>query len=366
MTDQVTPHRVFERRSRLPKVLASDHDTNAVECETVEECGEQAEEQAEGLIPFVSQSISTGTLLALQLETICETGEQHFKGLVFALGHTKEGNTTLTVTQRELHCHPPFGNISRVHIVFIENDYTVNLLGTKFMSGTVYTETDVYNLCEIFSDQSSLSPYKFCPGIDWDQYEDKYHSVIRFHVKSVRQSTSPFKRIDSVNCKRWFKLPSNAPFSDKFSKEVLCSSCKRLKSDLEWQKKRTQSESPTKKEQRQDPSSKAKLSYMSPSSQMKRKRNALMERNSDKKKLAKYQNTEVTLSEEQHEEMSSVVSRIEEVGKDELEKVFAEGDAHGVGAQIREIWTTDRREQLDQFRQDQARNSMFMHFKLFK
>ena len=87
---------------------------------------------------------------------------------------------------------------------------------------------------------------------------------------------------------------------------------------------------------------------MSPSSQLKRKQNTLMERNSDKKKLSKYQSTEVTLSEEQHEEMSAVVSRIDEVGKDELEKVFAEGDAHGVGAQIREIWATDRREQFSQ------------------
>lgn len=115
---------------------------------------------------------------------------------------------------------------------------------------------------------------------------------------------------------------------------------------------------------RQAASSKAKLTYMSPASQLKRKQNVLMERNNDKFKLAKYESTEVTLSEEQHEDMNAVVSKIEEISKDELEKVFAEGDAHGVGTQIREIWTTDRREQLDQFNEDQARNSKLLIYVL--
>ena len=69
---------------------------------------------------------------------------------------------------------------------------------------------------------------------------------------------------------------------------------------------------------------------------------------------------EITLSEEQYEDMSTVVGKIEEIRKDELEKVFAEGDVHGVGVQIHEIWKTDRREQLGQFNEDQARNSMVL------
>ena len=96
---------------------------------------------------------------------------------------------------------------------------------------------------------------------------------------------------------------------------------------------------------------------MSPASQSKRKQNSLTERNNDKIKLTKFEKTEITLAEEQHDEMCTIVNRIEEVGKDELEKVFADGDAHGVGAQIREVWVTDRRQQLDQFKADQARNS---------
>jgi len=112
-----------------------------------------------------------------------------------------------------------------------------------------------------------------------------------------------------------------------------------------------QSGSPSRKLKRQDPSSKAKLSGMSPASQVKWKRNALMEQ----EVIKVPQSTEVTLSEEQYKEMSTtIVSRIEEISKDELEMVFAEGDAHGVGAQM---WITDKGEQLKQFSEDQARNS---------
>jgi len=80
-----------------------------------------------------------------------------------------------------------------------------------------------------------------------------------------------------------------------------------------------------------------------------------------RKKLAKYESTEVTLADEQHEDMCEIVNRIEEVSGNELEKIFTEGDAHGVGKQIREVWTTDRRQQLSQFKADQARNGMSLN-----
>jgi len=352
MAGQETPHRVLERRSRLSYPLTPVHSADVVESEA-----SRGNEQEEELQMSMSQAVSSS---ALQLETLCKAGEQRFRGLAFVLGHTGKGRTqVLTVTQRELYHHPPFGYTSRVHIVFAGNDYTVNIPGSKFMSGTINSDADVFALCEMFSDQS---PYKLCPGLDWNQYEEHYHRVIRYHSKSVRYCTAPFRRVDSPKCKLWFTLPVNAPLSDKFSKEVLCPACRQMKSHLDWQKKRTQSESPTRKVKRQAPSSKAKLTYMSPASQLKRKQNVLMERNSDKRKLSKYERTEVMVSEEQHEEMTAVVNRIEEISPHELEKVFGEGDAHGVGSQIREIWTTDRREQLERFSEDQARNSKFLKY----
>ena len=63
--------------------------------------------------------------------------------------------------------------------------------------------------------------------------------------------------------------------------------------------------------------SKAKLSYMPPASQSKQKQNVLTERNNDKKKLAMYENTEVTMTDEQHKQMS-IINKYEEVGKDDL------------------------------------------------
>ena len=46
-----------------------------------------------------------------------------------------------------------------------------------------------------------------------------------------------------------------------------------------------------------------------------------------------------------------------------MEKVFAEGDNHGVGTQIREVWTTDKRQQLAQFKVDQDRNGEYLEAK---
>ena len=248
----------------------------------------------------------------------------------------------------------PFGLTSRIHLVIKGNEYAVKILGCHLQSGLLQCETDVHELCLMLSSQS---PYKFCPGIDYKHYEEYYHNVIRYHLKSFKHLSTPFKRVDSVNCRLWFQLPVNSPVVDRYAKVVMCSACKRLKAYLDLQRKRTLSESPSHKIKRQAPSSKAKLKYMSPASQLKRKQNTLIERNNDKIKLKRYEKGEVTLAEEQHDEMCAIVDRIWEVGKDELEKVFAEGDAHGVGTQIREIWMTDRRQQLEQFKTDQTRNS---------
>ena len=95
---------------------------------------------------------------------------------------------------------------------------------------------------------------------------------------------------------------------------------------------------------------------MSPASQLKRRQHAAMERGIDKRKLARYEATEVALAEEQHTEMCNVVDAIDQVAIDDLQRIFEEEEAHGVGEKLREIWTTDKREQKEQFQKDQARN----------
>ena len=131
---------------------------------------------------------------------------------------------------------------------------------------TFETVEDITSLCKIIGEKSQ---YKFCPGIQYEQYMSDYYEVIRFHIKSVRITEFPFKRIDSVNCTLLFQLAHNTTAEEKSLKEVKCYPCKRLVSNLEHQKRRTASETPTRKVKRQHPSSRARMSYMSPASQTK-------------------------------------------------------------------------------------------------
>lgn len=78
-----------------------------------------------------------------------------------------------------------------------------------------------------------------------------------------------------------------------------------------------------------------------------------MECGIDKRKLAKYENTEITLADEQHTQMCDVINAIDGEAVDDF---FEEGESHGVGSKLKEIWTTDRRQRIKQFQQYQARN----------
>jgi len=171
--------------------------------------------------------------------------------------------------------------------------YQVHILMRKLEDGFLNSK-DVHGLLERFS---SLF---LCNGIDWKHYQEHYFDVIRFDMKSVLRTKTPFYRVYLVNCKLWFELPSNARLAEKALPEVLCSACKRLVSHLNWQLKCTMEESPSKMIKRQSASSRARLSYMSPASQLKRKQHAIMERSIDKRKLARYEATKVALAEEQN------------------------------------------------------------------
>ena len=60
------------------------------------------------------------------------------------------------------------------------------------------------------------------------------------------------------------------------------------------------------------------------------------------------------LDDEQNAEMSSIV---EATQPDELEKLFDEGDQHGVGDIMKSVWLTDKNHQKMEFNHDQERNS---------
>ena len=178
------------------------------------------------------------------------------------------GSSVLTITQKKLFNHPPFGLTSHIQVVIQYKCYTASVLMRTWKVGEVKSLEDIMELSRDFSNKSF---YKFCPGIDPLYYEQEYHKIIRFHIKSVRLCQFPFMRVDCINCKLWFIPASNISAVEKSANEVKCPACKRLIHDLNCQKKRTVAESPSRKIKRQHPSSRAKLQYMSPLSQKKRK-----------------------------------------------------------------------------------------------
>ena len=81
--------------------------------------------------------------------------------------------------------------------------------------------------------------------------------------------------------------------------------------------------------------------------------NTQAERSRDKRALNKYEPQDVILDDSQHDEMCQVMSALENGGRSELDGVFAEADAHGVGTNIRKVWENDKRDLKKQFQSDQ-------------
>ena len=209
------------------------------------------------------------------------------------------------------------------------------------------------SVCALMANEKG--EYKFCPGVDLFEYETKYFSKIRYDVKNLRRANSPFERIDSCNCLLFHKLAKNASIIEKELECVLCSACKRLVSDLN-QRLKTAVSSPV-KVKRQQTSSNCPLKYMSPSSQKKRKENAQREQAKDRSRLQKYLHTELTLDDDQHDELSKLMDTIEEKGGKEIEEVMQDAESHGVGDSVCEIWQMDMQRVKDIFNNDQQRNS---------
>ena len=80
---------------------------------------------------------------------LCPAKELNFHELAFTVGHTAKENTPiLTLSQRELYLHPPFGYTTTVHIAITENHHVKNMLSSKFQSGMVGNDEEMYDLCE--------------------------------------------------------------------------------------------------------------------------------------------------------------------------------------------------------------------------
>lgn len=244
--------------------------------------------------------------------------------------------------------------IHRVRIAISEDgSYDFQVIFCSKEKGVVSNVEDFSKLCEQIA---SKSLYKFCPGINPNEYDTRYFSIIRYDLKSVRRRTHPINRIDSVKCLLWHKLAKNASIFEKGMSDVLCSSCKRLRSDLEYACKKAATVTQSEKENRLKPSSHFPEKYLSPQSLKKKKQNTSQERIKDKRLLKKCSNMDVTLDDNQHEQMCEVIEQINKVGTDKLDALFAEGDKHGVGHAIKTLWENDVKNLKTEFDTDQKRN----------
>ncbi len=132
---------------------------------------------------------------------------------------------------------------------------------------------------------------------------------------------------------------------------VPCSSCKTLTNNLN-QRLKAAVTSPVRRK-RQQPTSHFPLKFMSPSSQKKREKNAQRNRS---KILQKYSHTELSLDDEQHEELSRLVNAIDEQEGDDLNQLLSDVGTHGVRDAVNEIWQMDKRKMKDAFAKDQSEN----------
>ena len=192
--------------------------------------------------------------------------KKHFPSLAFTLSIDIDSNQpVVAVTQHELANHSPFGLVSCVQVTITGRKYVVHILIRTWESGELDGQESIHVLCNKFV---ANTEHKFCPGLDPEEYQNEYYERIRFHIKSVCETTTPFHRVDSVNCIMWFLLAPNATLTKKKSTQVRCGACKRLVTDLKCQLQRTLKETPTRKLKQQAASSHARLTYMSLASQL--------------------------------------------------------------------------------------------------
>ena len=285
--------------------------------------------------------------------------EESYPDLVFAMRRS-EKREYLEISQQDTQQVAGVGCMSPVRALFFDSDsnnvtYDVQALFSSVQAGTIESLDNARPVINMVSQNAS---YKFCPGLEYQHYFDFYVKVIRFHISTVRLWQRPFQRVDSIHCILLHQLAHNATMEEKSQYVVLCKQCKRLRALLNHQQNRSSKVDPSTKLQMQQQSSNYKLKHLSPASAQKRKKATQRERSADKAKLDKYDHLDVTLDDDQNDELNAVIEKIEEQHNDELGKVFQEGEAKSkhIGNSMRNIWQSDRCAQTT-FLKDQQRNS---------
>jgi hypothetical protein len=207
-------------------------------------------------------------------------------------------------------------------VVNDDGEYTFQVLLRTIETGNISSVNGFLSVCEKISKSGN---YKFCPGMNVEVFNDTYASVLRYESKSVRVATEPFSRVDSPSCSMWHRLARNASIFEKDMDDVMCQPCKKMRSHLDQRVRVSQAVTPMKKAARLEPSSRCPLSTLSPASVNKRRENLMIERAQDKKTIRKYEHTEITLDDDQSDEMAEIVV-INSRSPDALSEIFQEAE----------------------------------------
>ena len=114
---------------------------------------------------------------------------------------------------------------------------------------------------------------------------------------------------------------------------------------------------------RQQPSSTYKLKYLSPASVLKRKVATQKERSTDKVKLSQLAEFDITLEDDQSDEVGEVMKTIEEQCVEDLRNLFDEVDSHSLstGKSLRDTWERDKANCKAEFFKDQLKNDKLVY-----
>lgn len=63
------------------------------------------------------------------------------------------------------------------------------------------------------------------------------------------------------------------------------------------------------------------------------------------------------IEEDQSDELANLVTKLEEVAKEDLDNIFTEADDHNVGGTVQDVWESDLRKAKLELFSDQQRNS---------
>ena len=89
------------------------------------------------------------------------------------------------------------------------------------------------------------------------------------------------------------------------------------------------------------------------------------EQSCDKAKLHKYDDLNITLEEDQCDELANVVTKLQEVAKEDLDNIFTKADVNNVGPAVRDVWESDLRKAKLEFFSDQQWSSKKSNLSIF-